>query len=227
MDTMNLLPVGGSDGVGIGGAALGAFGGALIGSWFGDGFGGRGRGGFDGGAVGVVQAVDNTAVLSAINTASVMNLQGQNGINLTTERAASSTFTGLTSQNTQNLLASVQGFAGLNTQILQGTNATVAAIGAADVNALTRSFQAQLAAQECCCETNLNIERQGNETRGLIRDQFATAQAVEICDLKSREQALRFENSQLHQTAQLTRQIAEVYQLVNFKLPTPPTPPVI
>lgn len=223
MDTMNLLPVGGD---GAGSSALAAGVGALVGSWFGNGFnGGLGRG--VAGDVGVVQAIDNTAVLSAINNASVMNLQGQNGTNLTIERAAASTYTGLTQQNSMAQSTAIQGFAGLNTVILQSANATQAAVGAADRAALERSFQAQLAAQECCCETNLNIERQGNETRGLIRDQFATAQAVEICDLKSREQALRFENSQLHQTAQLTRQIAEVYQLVNFKLPTPPTPPTI
>lgn len=224
MDTMNLLPVGGSDGVGIGGAALGAFGGALIGSWFGDGVGGRGRG--VAGDVGVVQAIDNTAVLSAINNASVMNLQGQNGINTTTERAASSSYTGLTQQNTQGLLAAVQGFAGLNTAILQGTGATITAVGAADRAALERSFNAQLAAEKCCCETNLNIERQANETRGLIRDQFAQSQAVLICDLKSQAQMLEFRNSQLLQTGVLNERLHQVEQLINFKLPTPPTPPV-
>lgn len=223
MDTMNLLPVGGDGGAGIGGAALGAFGGALIGSWFNGGVAGRGVVG----DVGVVQAVDNTAVLSAINTSSLMNLQGQNATNLTVERAAASTFTGLTQQNTMAQSTAIQGFAGLNTVILQGTNATVAAIGAADRASLERSFQAQLAAQECCCETNLNIERQANETRGLIRDQFATSQAVLICDLKSKALADEFKISQLKQTAEFNAHINAVYQLINFKLPTPPTPPVV
>lgn len=223
MDTMNLLPVGGD---GAGSSALAAGVGALVGSWFGNGFnGGLGRGVI--GEAGVVQAVDNTAVLGAINNLGIQTLQGQNGTNLTVERAASSTFTGLTSQNTQNLLASVQGFAGLNTQILQGTSATIAAVGSADRASLERSFAAQLAAEKCCCETNLNIERQGNETRGLIRDQFATSQAVLICDLKSKALADEFKISQLKQTAEFNAHINAVYQLINFKLPTPPTPPVV
>lgn len=210
-------------GAGLGGGLLG---GILASALFGNGFGNR-----NGVAASeVTSAVDTTAILGAINNSSVMNLQGQNGTNLTVERAAASSFTGLTAQNTQNLLASVQGFAGLNTVIMNGTNATVAAIGAADRAQLERSFAAQLAAEKCCCETNLNIERQGNETRGLIRDQFAASQAVLICDLKAQATADEFKISQLKQTAELTANfnahINAVYQLINFKLPTPPTPPV-
>ncbi len=103
----------------------------------------------------------------------------------------------ITQQNTQNLLASVQGFAGLNTQIQQGTNTVTNAICASETAALTRSFQAQLAAEKCCCETNLNIERQAEATRALIRDQFAQSQAVLICDLKSQIQTRDFQLSQL------------------------------
>ncbi|WZL04266.1 tail fiber protein [Escherichia phage SHIN8] len=62
-------------------------------------------------------------------------------------------------------------------------------------------------------------------TRALLRDQHAQAQAVLICDLKSQLQEARFANSQLAQTAGLTCKINQVEQLVNFKLPTPPTPP--
>ena len=74
----------------------------------------------------------------------------------------------------------------------------------------------QLAAEKCCCETNLNIERQGNETRALIRDQFAQSQAVLICDLKSQIQTRDFQLSQLSQTAQLACKINQVDQLINF-----------
>lgn len=230
MSDMTLLPTNlGGDGFGgeAGAAGVGGAIGGLIGSWIGNGWGGNGGWGRNGGAgaVEVQNTVDTNAILQAVNNGTLQTIQGQNGTNLTVERSAASTFTGLTQQNTQNLLASVQGFAGLNTAILQGTNATVAAVGAADVNALTRSFQAQLAAEKCCCETNLNIERQGEATRALMRDQFAQSQAVLICDLKSQLQEARFANSQLAQTAHLDCRINQVSQLVNFKLPTPPTPP--
>lgn len=228
MTDMTLLPTSGFGGE-AGAAALGGGLGGLIGSWFGNGWGGGNWGGRGfAGAVGetVVQnSVDTNAVLQTINNGTLQTIQGQNGTNLTVERAAASTFAGITQQNTQNLLASVQGFAGLNTEIRGSTASVVAAINAADVNALTRSFQAQLAAEKCCCETNLNIERQGNETRALMLQQFADAQAVLICDLKSRLQESHFANSQLAQTAQLNCKINQVEQLVNFKLPTPPTPP--
>lgn len=229
MDTMNLLPVG-NDGAGSGvSAALGGGVGALLGSWF----GGNGLGRVGNGTEAVAVAGATTAIMDGIstlqngvNSLGMTTVQGQGVTNTTVERAASSTFTGLTAQNTQNLLASVQGFAGLNTQILQSANATQAAVGNADVRALERSYQAQLAAAACCCETNLNIERQGNQTRDLIRDQFATSQAVLICDLKSQAQALEFRNSQLIQTGILNERIHNVEQLINFKLPTPPTPPL-
>ncbi len=99
------------------------------------------------------------------------------------------------------------------------------AICASETAALTRSFQAQLAAEKCCCETNLNIERQAEATRALIRDQFAQSQAVLICDLKSQIQTRDFQLSQLSQTSQLECKINQVDQLINFKLPTPQTPP--
>ncbi|UPT52981.1 hypothetical protein [Hafnia phage yong3] len=228
MSDMTLIPAGG-DGLGVGGAALGAFGGALIGSWFGNGWNGNG-GGFGrgaGAAEGVVvqNSLDTNAILQAINSGTLSNIQGQNGTNLTVERSAASTYNGITQQNTQNLLASVQGFAGLNTQIQAGTAQTLAALCANETAALTRSFQAQLAAEKCCCETNLNIERQGNETRALLLAQEAQRQATLICDLKAQLTDARFANSQLAQTAQLNCKINQVEQLVNFKLPTPPTPP--
>ncbi|EDK7779804.1 hypothetical protein CKS97_20060 [Salmonella enterica subsp. enterica serovar Java] len=227
MSDMTLVPTG-SFGGEAGAAGLGGAVGGLIGSWFGNGWGGGGgwggRGGFAG-PVEVQNSVDTNAILQAINNGTLQTIQGQNGTNLTVERAAASTFNGITQQNTQNMLASVQGFAGLNTQIQQGTNTVTNAICASETAALTRSFQAQLAAEKCCCETNLNIERQAEATRALIRDQFAQSQAVLICDLKSQLQESRFANSQLAQTAQLNCKINQIEQLVNFKLPTPPTPP--
>lgn len=227
MSDMTLVPTGGFGGE-AGAAALGGGIGGLIGSWFGNGWGGGGgwggRGNF-GGPVEVQASVDTNAILQAINNGTLQTIQGQNGTNLTVERAAASTFNGLTQQNTQNLLASVQGFAGLNTQIQQGTNTVTNAICASETAALTRSFQAQLAAEKCCCETNLNIERQAEATRALIRDQFAQSQAVLICDLKSQIQTRDFQLSQLSQTSQLACKINQVDQLINFKLPTPQTPP--
>lgn len=232
MSDMTLLPTNMGGGSEAGAAGLGGAVGGLIGSWFGNGFGGRG--GFGGGGDGAAVAVGANAVLdgigniqNSVNGLGLQTLQGQNATNLTVERSAASTFNGITNQNTQNLLASVQGFAGLNTAITASTATTTAAIASADRAGLERSFQAQLAAAACCCETNLNIERQANETRGLIRDQFAQSQAVLICDLKSQIQGQKFENSQLHQTAQLNHRINEVYQLINFKIPAPPTPPTI
>lgn len=229
MTDMTLIPTGGggseAGAAGIGGLIGGGLG-ALIGNGFGGGWGGWGNRGV-GAAEGVVvqNSLDTNAILQAINNGTLQTIQGQNGTNLTVERAAASTFNGITQQNTQNLLASVQGFAGLNTQIQGGTSQVLAALCANDRAALERSFNAQLAAEKCCCETNLNIERQGNETRALIRDQFAQSQAVLICDLKSQIQTRDFQLSQLSQTAQLACKINQVDQLINFKLPTPQTPP--
>ncbi|EEO8517474.1 hypothetical protein G6K62_003309 [Salmonella enterica subsp. enterica serovar Rubislaw] len=228
MSDMTLVPTGGFGGE-AGAAALGGGIGGLIGSWFGNGWGGGG--GWGGRGIGAAEGVvvqnslDTNAILQAINAASLANIQGQNGTNLTVERSAASTYNGLTQQNTQNLLANVQGFAGLNTQIQQGTNTVTNAICASETAALTRSFQAQLAAEKCCCETNLNIERQAEATRALIRDQFAQSQAVLICDLKSQIQTRDFQLSQLSQTSQLACKINQIDQLINFKLPTPQTPP--
>jgi hypothetical protein len=244
MTDMTLIPTGG-----MGGSdALAAGGGALLGSIFGNGLLGRGGlGGWGGeaGAVPVQNAIDTTAILTGINdlatqtgnlgmtlvqgqnTLGTSILQGQNSTNTTVERAAASTYTGLTAQNTQGLLANVQGFAGLGAAITAGNNAIVSTLNANEINNLTRSYDAQIAAAKCCCETNLNIERQANETRGLIRDQFAQSQATLICDLKSQLQASQFQNSQQHQTAIFTHQISELAQLVNFKIPTPPTPPTV
>lgn len=227
MTDMTLIPTGGG-GSEAGAAAVGGGIGGLIGSWFGNAWGGGGWGGRGvGAAEGVVvqNSLDTNAILQAINNGTLQTIQGQNGTNLTVERAAASTFNGITQQNTQNLLASVQGFASLNTQIQGGTSQVLAALCANDRAALERSFNAQLAAEKCCCETNLNIERQGNETRALIRDQFAQSQAVLICDLKSQIQTRDFQLSQLSQTAQLACKINQVDQLINFKLPTPQTPP--
>lgn len=191
----------------------------------GGGGGWGGRGNFGAGAVEVQNTVDTNAILQAINNGTLQTIQGQNGTNLTVERSAASTYNGITQQNTQNLLASVQGFAGLNTQIQGGTSQVLAALCSNEAANITRSFQAQLAAEKCCCETNLNIERQAEATRALIRDQHAQAQAVLICDLKAQLTDARLQNSQLAQTAQLSCKINQVEQLVNFKLPTPPTPP--
>ncbi|URC25742.1 hypothetical protein [Escherichia phage EC147] len=225
MSDMTLLPTGGGFGGEAGAAGLGGAVGGLIGSWFGNGFNGRGGYGGDGavGANAVLDGINN--IQTGVNNLGLQTLQGQNSTNLAVERSAASTFNGITSQNTQNLLASVQGFAGLNTAIVSGTNHTVAAINAADVNALERSYQAQIAAERCCCDTNLNIERQGNATRDLIRQQFADSQAVLICDMKAQLQEARFALSQANQTAALNCKINQVEQLVNFKLPTPATPP--
>ena len=46
-----------------------------------------------------------------------------------------------------------------------------------------------------------------------------------ICDLKDQLRTAQFENSQLVQTAALNQRINEVYQLINYKLPTPATTP--
>ncbi|EDJ1279887.1 hypothetical protein GE594_10520 [Salmonella enterica] len=230
MSDMTLLPTGGGFGGGEAGAAgLGGAVGGLIGSWFGNGFGGRG---FNGGGDGAAVAVGANAVLDGINNIQtgvnnlgLQTLQGQNATNLTVERSAASTFNGITNQNTQNLLASVQGFAGLNTAITQSTNTITGAICAQSFEQQRTAFEAQLAAERCCCETNLNIERQGNATRDLLRQQFADSQAVLICDMKAQLQEARFALSQANQTAALNCKINQVEQLVNFKLPTPPTPP--
>ncbi len=221
MSDMTLIPggLGGGFGGEAGAAAVGGGIGGLIGSWIGNGWGGRA------GPVEVQASVDTNAILQAINNGTLQTIQGQNGTNLTVERSAASTFNGITQQNTQNMLASVQGFAGLNNQVQQGTNQITNAICAQSYEQQRIAYEAQLRAQECCCETNLNIERQGNETRALLLKQEADRQAILICDLKSQIQSRDFLISQQAQTAKLKCQIDQVEQLVNFKLPTPPTPP--
>ena len=230
MSDMTLLPTGGIGGD-AGSAGLGAAVGGLIGSWFGNGFGGRGYGGYgvgDGAAVAVganalMDGINN--IQSSVNSVGMQTIQGQNTTNMAVERSATSTYNGLTNQNTQNLLANVQGFAGLNTAITSGVNTISNAICAQSYDAQRLSYEAQLRAQACCCETNRTIETEAEATRALIRDQFAQQQATLICDLKDKLRAKEFENSQLAQTAALNHQIGQVYQLINFKLPTPATPP--
>lgn len=90
MSDMTLVPTGGFGGE-AGAAALGGGVGGLIGSWFGNGWGGGGgwggRGNF-GGPVEVQASVDTNAILQAINNGALQTIQGQNGTNLTVERAA-------------------------------------------------------------------------------------------------------------------------------------------
>lgn len=233
MSDMTLLPTGGFGGdagaAGIGGAV-----GGLIGSWFGNGFGRGGWGGaYDGAGAGVAVGVGANALMdgisgiqSSVNGLGMQMLQGQNTTNMAIERSAASTFNGLTSQGTQAMLANVQGFAGLNTAIASGVNTIGNAICAQSYEAQRLAYEAQLRDQSCCCQTNRTIETQAEETRALIRDQHAQAQAVLICDLKDQLRTAQFENSQLAQTAALNQRINEVYQLINFKLTTPATPPV-
>lgn len=232
MSDMTLLPTSGIGGE-AGAAGLGGAVGGLIGSWFGNGFGGRGFGpgyGYgDGAAValGANTVLDGISNLqTSVNNIGLQTIQGQNGTNLAIERSATSTYNGLTSQNTQNLLANVQGFAGLNTAITSGVNTISNAICAQSYEAQRLAYEAQLRDQSCCCETKRTIATEAEATRALIRDQFAHQQATLICDLKDQLRAKEFENSQLAQTAALTNQIGQIYQLVNFKLPTPATPPV-
>lgn len=230
MSDMTLLPTGGIGGD-AGSAGLGAAVGGLIGSWFGNGFGGRGYGGYgvgDGAAVAVganalMDGINN--IQASVNSVGMQTIQGQNTTNMAVERSATSTYNGLTSQNTQNLLANVQGFAGLNTAITSGVNTIGNAICAQSYEAQRLAYEAQLRDQSCCCETNRTIATEAEATRALIRDQFAQQQATLICDLKDQLRAKEFENSQLAQTAALNHQISQVYQLINFKLPTPATPP--
>jgi len=255
MADMTLLPTGGFGGeagaAGIGGLVGGGLG-ALLGRGLG-GFGGwggsptvvAGSSGADAAIsiAGTAAGMLTTALVSDIDTiqTSINNLglnvvQGQGNTNLaianasannnsTTWAANNQTLNMVTQQNQQNLLTGVQGFAGLNNSILQTSNATINAIGAADRAAAERNFQAQLAAERCCCETNLNIERQSNQTRDLMRQQFADSQAVLICDMKNQIAQQNLLLSQAAQTAQLNCKINQVEQLVNFKIPTPPTPP--
>lgn len=232
MSDMTLLPTGGMGGD-AGSAGLGAAVGGLIGSWFGNGFGGRGYGGYgvgDGAAVAVganavLDGINN--IQTSVNNVGMQTIQGQNATNMAVERSATSTYNGLTNQNTQNLLANVQGFAGLNTAITSGVNTISNAICAQSYEAQRLAYEAQLRDQSCCCKTNQTIATEAEATRALIRDQFAQQQATLICDLKDQLRAKEFENSQLAQTAALNHQISQVYQLVNFKLPTPATPPAV
>lgn len=214
MTDMTLIPTGGMN---AGGEALAAGLGAFVGA------GVSGNGGLFGnnrnGVAGenfLQSTIDTNAILSGINqlqqgqnAVGLSLTQGQNVTNTTVERAASSTYTGLTAQNTQSMLASANAFAGVGSAIVAGTQATLSAIGSADRDALTRSFEAQLAAQRCCCETNANISREAEATRALMRDQFATSQAVLICDLKSQNQALQFQISQQLQTAEILAKLAK------------------
>lgn len=201
-----ILPVGG-DGIGSGGAAglggaVGAFAGSIFGSVFGGGGWGRGNwGGGDGAAVaagvGVNALLDSiNNVSQSVNNIALQTLQAQSSTNTTVERAASSSTFALTNQNQQNLLASVQGFAGLNTQIQQSGFQTVQAIQAAAV-----------AAAECCCSTKALILQQGCETRELI-------QANRLQDAFARNVELQAKISNMEQTANLTA-------LINHKIPTP------
>ncbi len=233
MSDMTLLPTGGFGGGEASAAGVGGAIGGLIGSWFGNGFGRGGwGGGYDGAGAGSAVGVGANALMdgisglqSSVNALGLQTLQGQNTTNMAIERSAASTYSGLTSQGTQAMLTNIQGFAGLNSAIASGVNTIGNAICSQSYDAQRLAYEAQLREQSCCCQTNRNIETQAEATRALIRDQHAQAQAVLICDLKDQLRTAQFENSQLAQTAALNQRINEVYQLINYKLPTPATPP--
>ncbi|CAJ28427.1 hypothetical protein [Yersinia phage PY100] len=177
-----ILPVGGS-GVGAG-AGVGAAVGGFLGAAVGDGglLGGRGRG--DGGALGVNLLQDSiTGVRDAIGSLGLNVIQGQGSTNTTVERAVSSLAFAGANQANQNLLATVQGFAGLNTAIVQSGNQTVNAVTAAN-----------FAAERCCCETQKLIAAEACATRELIQantlrqaDHENTRLAQEVSNLKQNQ----------------------------------------
>lgn len=178
-----ILPVGGA-GTGAG-AGLAAGVGGLIGAAVG------GNGGFFGGgargageAIGVNLLQDSiTGVRDAIGSLGLNIVQGQGSTNTTVERAVSSLAFAGANQANQNLLANVQGFAGLNTAIVQSGNQTVNAVTAA-------SF----AAERCCCETQKLIAAEACATRELIQanvlrqaDQENTRLSQEVSNLKQNQ----------------------------------------
>lgn len=151
METANVMPMCCNNGWGNGlGAGVGGFFGAALANGFGGWGGAWNRGGV--GGVGYNTALD-TAILdgvngvsNAVNNLNTSNLQGQFNIQAGADRNAAQII------NAQN-----QGFAGLNTAVIQnGYESRLATAAAA-------AQQAQ-----CCCDLKSLIRDEGCATRNLI-----------------------------------------------------------
>lgn len=151
MESSNVMPVCcGNQGWGNGlGAGVGGFIGAALGNGFGGWGGNWNRGGV---GIGYNTGLDNAildgvnGVANSLNNLNTANLQGQCQIQAGTDRAAAQII------NAQN-----QGFAGINTAIIQnGYESRLATAAAA-------AQQAQ-----CCCDLKGLIRDEGCATRALI-----------------------------------------------------------
>lgn len=173
----NILPVH----TGMGGSTLGALGGAFVGSLFGNGFGGGWGGNWGARNVGAGVAdgfstsllMDSlTGIRGSVDAMNTAMLQGQCMITAGADR------------NTAQLLNSnAQGFAGLNTAIVNSGYQTRDAIQAA-------------AAQQasCCCDLKQLIAAEGCANRELQREIQTEALRTQLCDLKAENSSLKQDN---------------------------------
>lgn len=171
----NILPVN----TGMGNTTMGALGGAFVGSLFGNGFGNGWGGNWGARNVGVADGFGTSLVMDSLTgirgSVDAMNtsmLQGQCMITAGADR------------NTAQLLNSnAQGFAGLNTTIVDSGYQTRDAIQAA-------------AAQQasCCCDLKQLIQAEGCANRELQREIQTEALRTQLCDLKAENSSLKQDN---------------------------------
>lgn len=212
-----VLPIGGSgchDGWGGGWGALagGAIGGAVGSAWGRNGNwnnGGCCNSGCCGGNS--INLLDNTltTMRTDINSIGRDNLmqtassqsamcQGFGGVNASVERV------GAAMAQAQSRTEAAVLTVGLQGQIAQKDNtiATLGAAHAAEVQGLRNTFDLKSSIDNCCCETNRNIERQGCDTRAAIHAEGEATRALivqntiqelrdKLCDCKSENASLK------------------------------------
>lgn len=194
MGTDNVMPVCCNNGwgngwsAGLGGLVGGAIGSGALGGW---------GGGWNRGA-GYNTALD-TAILdgvngvaNSVNNLNTSNLQGQFNIQAGTDRAAARII------NAQN-----QGFAGINTAVIQnGYESRLATAGSSS----------QMA--QCCCELKGLIHDEGSATRALITQTQVDALRDQLCQERAK-------NAQMHTDLALQAQTAFFVQ--RYPVPTTTT----
>lgn len=189
-----VVNLGGNDcngwGGSIGGAAAGGFLGSIVGSWFGNGWGGGyGRGGAGGDcggtAAATAAAVGNNYIMDSLTTMR-SDLNG-NMANLNTNLyngfgtlAATTQAIGADLARGQCRTESAVLTTGLQGQIQQKDN-TIFQLNAshnAEVQGMKNTYDLKSSIDNCCCTTNLNIERQGASFRELTLGEGCATRAV-------------------------------------------------
>lgn len=230
-EIVGTVPLGGNNGSGFWGDAIGAVIGGAIGGAVGSGWRGGGGGGYGGGGQGPVVINSGGGGGHTCSSAELDALTGLqaavNGVGLAVVSGQNATNMGMCQGFSGVVNASNQGFAGLNNAINVGDAAIQQSIcqsaGGLNTAILTASKDTALqfcqstnaiaqAISDCCCKTQAAIAEQGQLTRDLINQRAYADLQEKYCDAKSKISSLEtmaaFQASQQMQTAQFQQMLA-------------------